>query len=188
MTGNPQRAIYWDTCIFLAWLKDEHRYDPLDLQGIQAHVESLNRGQIQIVTSTLTLVEVLQSTLDEGQSEEFSRLFRRQDCHLIPVSIPIARIASEIRNHYKERAEVDELLTVSTPDAIHLATAIWFPGCSELYTFDEVNKKGRPRALIPLSGTVAAQYPLVIAKPTPGQLALSMTTPATGDDDQDRTS
>ena len=37
MAGN--RVGYWDACIFLAWLKNETRADPADMQGVEYLVE-----------------------------------------------------------------------------------------------------------------------------------------------------
>jgi hypothetical protein len=59
------------------------------------------------------------------------------------------------------------LPTLGTPDALHLATAIWH-GCDKLWTFDENDKKSgksAKRGLIPLTGTVGGKYPLCIELP-----------------------
>ncbi len=72
-------------------------------------------------------------------------------------------MAGEIRDYYQKRKELDDLPTVTTPDAVHLATAI-LHDVDEMHTFDQNDKPNKRRALIPLSGNVAG-HKLIICKP-----------------------
>jgi hypothetical protein len=58
MAGG-KRTLYWDTCIWLAWVRDEKRQDPGDMPGIQEQVKEFHGGKITIATSVLTLGEML---------------------------------------------------------------------------------------------------------------------------------
>src|SRR5439155_17868067 len=88
----------------------------------------------------------------------------------------IAGIAHNIRDFYSKRN--DGLPTVTTPDALHLATAIAFK-CDKFCTFDGADvkrpdKPKRSRPLLSLGDVVAGQYRLVIVKPKPSLYDLPM--------------
>lgn len=105
------------------------------------------------------------------------RLIRPPKVQVKDISSPILDLAREIRNFYQEekRSGRTNLPTVETPDAIHLATAIYYD-CPRMFTFDEndrIEGAGRPkRGLIPLSGNVAGRYPLIIQKPFSNSMGL----------------
>ena len=163
MSGNDD-LVYFDSCIFIAHLKSENRHDPNDMAGVNELVDKIDRSEIQLVTSVLSFSEVLESGVPTNTREQFKLLWGRRNCHLVDVSREIAEIAHNIRDYY--RRQQDGLPTLTTPDALHLATAISF-GCARLYTFDQNDEPGRRRGLIPLSPTIAGQYTLTIKKPAP---------------------
>ncbi|MBW8011690.1 MAG: type II toxin-antitoxin system VapC family toxin [Chloroflexi bacterium] len=169
MAGREK--VYWDACIFIAHLNNEHRADPLDMQGVGELVRLIDQEQLEIVTSTITIVEVLESRIQLNAYEIFREYFGRRNVHLLDVTREIAELSHEIRDYYQD--DSSGLTTVSTPDAIHLATAITFE-CDIFHTFDEINRPTRPRALIPLPQPIAGRYAIPIQKPTPGQLALGL--------------
>lgn len=169
MTGKP--LIYWDACIFLGYLQDEKRNDPMDMLGVQELVTRIDKDDLQLVTSVVTLCEVLESRLTVDQKSKFESLFRRRNFHLVDVHSRIARIAHDIRDYYQQMKVNDNLPTVGTPDALHLGTAIYME-CTRFYTFDEKDEPRKRRAIIPLSPVVAEQYNLIIEKPTPTQIPL----------------
>lgn len=174
MSGKIE-SVYLDTCIFLAHIKNEQRVDPKDLQGINEIVKVWNEHKIHIVTSTLTITEILLSRVGDDAYETFNRFFQHRTAYLVSVSRPIAEMASEVRDYYDIQYQKHKTLT--TPDANHLATAIWF-GCTKFYTFDEKEDHTRKNLpLIPLGPRIADKYNLVILKPQPidpgiAQLAL----------------
>ena len=172
MSGKSDR-IYFDSCIFLAHLKNEQRSDPSDMAGVNDLVDKIDRGETHLATSVISLAEVLESSLSSDARDKFEDLWKRRNCHLVEVNRKIAEIAHNIRDYYRRQQQKDGLPTLSTPDAIHVATAISFD-CERLYTFDRKDRPGKTRALIPLSPLVAGQYQLIIEKPTPagGQLPL----------------
>jgi hypothetical protein len=84
------------------------------------------------------------------------------------VNARIARIAHDIRDFYARRN--DGLPTLTTPDALHLATAIAYE-CAAFYTLDAKNRPDKNRSLLSLSGgLVAGRYRLEVAKPTPTKI------------------
>ena len=145
--------------------------------GMKEHRELFARGDAYLATSVVTLTEVLDSQQSAESRETFQKLFQRKNFLLQQVNRRIAIIAHDIRDYYQNTN--DGLPTVTTPDALQLATAIYLEGCDEFYTFDEHNRgtnTTRPsRGLISLSGTVAGKYRLTITKPRvtlPSQLNL----------------
>jgi predicted nucleic acid-binding protein len=141
-----RRVVYWDSCIFIAWLKNEQRINPLDVDGITHLIDEWDAGRLVIVTSTITRIEVLDSHLTPQQAAEFKASLRRSTIRVESVTVPIADLAHEIRAHHG----------ITTPDAIHVATAV-ATRCDVLYTFD-----GK---LLPLGPTIAGQYPLSTEPP-----------------------
>lgn len=151
---------YWDTCLFLAWLKDEERPSG-EMDGIREVIERSKRREVKIVTSVLTAVEVLQSSLPVGIPKLLEGLTKR----IIRAGMDskVASLAHDIRDHYMVRKEEFGGKTLSTPDAIHLATAILYR-VDEFHTFDGGGSNSKTLGLIPLSGNVGG-HRLIICKP-----------------------
>jgi predicted nucleic acid-binding protein len=175
MAGNKP-IIYVDTCVFIAMLTGEQRKgdESLHVAGFAAELE---RKEVIAVTSALTKGEILECTLTDQQKLIMERLIRPPKVQRKDVSTPILDLAAEIRNYYQAEKQGGHtnLPTVDLPDAIHLATAIYYE-CPRMFTFDENDvpeSKRRPkRALIPLSGNVAGRYPLIIEKPFSASMGL----------------
>lgn len=144
--ANP--LYYWDTCMFLAWIKDEDRKSG-EMDGVREIIERSKRRDCRIMTSVITTVEVLQATIPAGVDTLFTGLVRR--ISRVGVDTKVAQLAHDIRNHYQKSGK-----KLKTPDALHLATAI-LHRADQFHTFDEDD-------LIPLSGNVAGNK-LVICKP-----------------------
>jgi predicted nucleic acid-binding protein len=158
MSGRD--SIYWDSCIFIAHVKNEPRQDPLDMAGVSELACSFTFGQIELVTSTITITEVLRTSIGPENYEKFRKLFSWKNFQLIDVSKKIAEISHEIRDTFRG----NQGATLQTPDCLHLATAIWFK-CQTFYTFDGCDQK-RP-GLLSLSNSFEQQYNLIIKKPVP---------------------
>ena len=146
---------YWDSCLFLAWLKDEERKQG-EMDGVREVVDRAKRREIIIITSVLTAVEVLSSKIPAGMDTLFKGMMKRVT--QIGMDIRVAGLAHDVRNYYVTQGGK----TVSTPDAIHLATAI-LHRVNEFHTFDSDNSRGS-LGLIQLSGEVAGNK-LTICKP-----------------------
>lgn len=88
------------------------------LELVRAFFEAMNRGEFQVVTSTLTLTEVLVHPLRSNNLALATRyrdiILDQENLMLLPVSVEVAEIAAELRATQNLR----------TPDAIQIATAI----------------------------------------------------------------
>jgi len=155
----PGRIVYWDSCIFIAWLRDEQRPNPSDMDGIAYLVEEWDAGRVVIVTSPITRIEVLDSSLTPDQAATFHACFRRSTLRVDAVTLPVADLAHELRDFYADPR-------LCTPDALHLATAI-AAECDTLYTFDGTNPsdKKKARKLLPLGPKIAGKYALATEPP-----------------------
>ena len=175
MAGSKP-IVYVDTCVFISMLTGEQRKGDESRQ-VAGFAGDLERREVISVTSALTRTEILECTLTKQQKNVMERLIRPPKVQVKDVSFRILDLAGEIRNFYQEKrkAGLTNLPTVETPDAIHLATAIYF-NCPRMFTFDENDKvNGRPkRGLIPLSGNVAGKYPLIIEKPFSNSMGLPL--------------
>jgi len=159
---SSQDLYYVDTPIWLALLKNEQR-PPGEMEGVRDLAKKIQNNEIRIVISVATKAEVLKSTLDDKAKKMWEALLKRKNILVADTDNRIWQIAYEIRDYYQVQKKIDKLTTVSLPDSIHLATAIHF-SANAFYTFDGKNKSNS-RGLIPLSGSVAGKYPLVIKKP-----------------------
>jgi predicted nucleic acid-binding protein len=103
-----------DTAPLIYFIEKHPKYTPL----VHPFFEAVERGDIQVVTSTLTLTEVLVHPLRQGDHKlvgQYSRiLLNARNFTTLPVSPSIAAEAARIRAAYGAR----------TPDAIQLATAL----------------------------------------------------------------
>lgn len=161
---------YWDTCVFIAWLKAEappHRTAD-EAEGIREIVTKVEKGTAKLITSTITTVELLECDLPIGAKEIYEKLMQRRMMSAISADIRVTALASQIRNFYKNDPVFNKK-TVCTPDAIHLATAILYRA-DEFHTFDASNKKSL--GLLPLNGDVAG-HQLLIKKPSSRQLGIN---------------
>jgi len=56
MAGSNPPLYYWDTCIFLSWLKDEERKTG-EMDGVRDIIHRLKRRDVKAMTSVLTIVD-----------------------------------------------------------------------------------------------------------------------------------
>jgi predicted nucleic acid-binding protein len=153
-SGKP--VIYWDTCVFIAWLKEEKdKWPPAIWQGIQDVADLVQAGQAILVVSTLIRTEVFLGTLMQDQKLKFQEILRRKNLVEVAPHMRIADRASTIREKHK----------IKTPDAIHLATAILYD-VDEMHTMDGWHEDGKRDGLLALDGNVA-EYNLHITEPFP---------------------
>jgi predicted nucleic acid-binding protein len=150
--------VYWDSDAFLGWLQEETGKVNL----CEGTIERAKAGEVVIVTSTLTLAEVLWMRggprVPEEKADKVRRFFRHSYLRLWTVTRSIAEDAQDLVWKHSIRPK----------DAIHVATAL-AARCPTLETFDE--------GLLKQSGTVGAP-PLIIRRPIPprqGRLNLGST-------------
>lgn len=157
--AGTEPVYYWDSCIFLAWIKDEERTIG-DMDGVREVVERVKRREAKIITSVLTITEVLESRLPAGMKSLIEGLMKR--VVRVGMDIKIAKMAHDLRDYYMQRSTEFGGKTLGAPDAIHLATGI-LNRVTEFHTFDD-GGSGKSLGLLPLSGNVGG-HRLVVCKP-----------------------
>ena len=160
MSGTRNGLFYWDSCIYLAWFKKEQAYSEY-LPAIGDLLEQSKRNAVRIITSTLTLLEVLNKDLEPSAEKEFRDLFDFEIHKPIDLDIVIALRARQYRLHYMNIGSVYPAL----PDSVHLATA-FLNGVDEMHTFDDGKRGQAKERFSPLahSGNIAGDA-LTISRP-----------------------
>lgn len=125
LTGVRGRVVALDTAPLIYFIEEHPTYLPL----VRPFFEGLDRGDFQVVTSTITLLEVLVQPLRSGDTVLQRRyrdiLLGVDGLSIVAVSPAIAEEAARVRAAYN----------LSPPDAIQLATAI-VTGAAALLTND----------------------------------------------------
>lgn len=117
--------VYLDTSIFIYTVESYPQYW-LSLQPLWLKFQ---QGEIEIITSELTLMEVLifpLKTNDPILVENYRNFLLSTDIKLIPISLSIL----------EESAKIRATTRIKTPDAIHLATA-YHQKCTIFLTNDK---------------------------------------------------
>jgi predicted nucleic acid-binding protein len=148
----------------LAWLRNETRAKG-EMAGVRSYVRKLQGREIKLITSAITYTEVVATKLPVGVDEQFFELMRRSSVSVVSADIRVAKMARDLRDHYSSQSEKYNNKTLSTPDALHLATAILYRA-KEFHTFDGSNN--RSLGLLGLNGDVGG-HQLTICKPATNQ-------------------
>ncbi|BBM89209.1 hypothetical protein COTS27_00904 [Spirochaetota bacterium] len=130
-----KRIVYFDACIFIAWLKNERRNDPDDLKAVQQIIDKVKKRELTVITSTITQVEVAACKVGKPILSKFDDLLKRKNLQRISVDIKTANMARELRDAYNSASFKSKSNTFTPLDAIHLATAI-LNRVNNFYTFD----------------------------------------------------
>lgn len=153
MPGEMEK-VYFDSCIFIDWLDATSPSDRVS--AVQSLLDKWKAKKLEICTSSVTMIEVLQSSNNPTQFDKFKQLRGSEGITWLECNRRVAEWASEVRTDLLLRKKNGEFITTSTPDSIHIATAL-LHGCSILYTRDGVSSTENPkdkessRKLIPLS-------------------------------------
>lgn len=103
-----------DTAPLIYFIEQNQTY----LELVRAFFQAMSRGEFQVVTSTLTLTEVLVHPLRAGDLELAAQyrdiVLDQENLTTLPVSAEIAEVAAQLRVAQNLR----------TPDALQIATAI----------------------------------------------------------------
>ena len=147
MSGLKKRY-YWDACIYIAWLKkEESKWLPAIAEIVRLNKQRSNL----IVTSVMTMMEVLESRLTETEKREFKQCFDFGTHQMWDIDLPIVTVARRYRDHYLANPVNGKSLMI--PDAFHLATATVHK-VDAFHTFDK-GKRGEGCSLLALSNNVA---------------------------------
>lgn len=172
-TDSP--IVCWDSCVFISWLDGGTGRTADEMAGLNAIASEIAKENLQLITSTLTKVEVLYvgsgrvpeyATGSDGRLEKFVQILARRNSRAAMVDNPVAEKAAEIRTECRRHGGPK----LTAEDAVQIATAVVYKA-SVLHTFDE--------KLLGLSGD-AGGYPLKIEKPQSDQGTLDLTLPRGG--------
>jgi hypothetical protein len=75
-TGRPR--FYWDTAPIIAWIKDEKRDDPAEMDGLAEVIDLVERNKAVLMTSVLWRAEVLAGSLSDDQKRNLTRVFQNR--------------------------------------------------------------------------------------------------------------
>jgi predicted nucleic acid-binding protein len=161
--GSNSRRIYWDTSVLIAWLTDERHWPADVLAGIQDAVYEVETYNAVLFTSSITRTEFFSGQLSDQQKQKYVLLMRRSNVREIDPHQKITTRASQIREHYNQKKPS---VKITTPDAIHLATAINY-SADEFQTLDGLEAGGKKKTkLLALNGEVGVST-LRIVHPYP---------------------
>jgi len=172
MAGKP---VYWDSCAFIAFLKAEQQHGQEELAALKQQANDFDNGIILLASSTITILEVLSSNLDEDKRQVFEGILDRSNFWAVDATDTVMRKAAEIRKYYhgkfKTKEKEPKSLIISSPDAIQLASAILI-NAEQFITLDSKHKP-RQREVgllrIPEIGKFLGKYSLEISKPSFGR-------------------
>ena len=127
-----------DSCIFIAWLTRDTRYP---LAAIGELFEDFRAGRIRICTSTVTRIEVLESK-NRGNYQDFLALRAHPNFTWVQCTSRVADDSFAIRELLMAAKPgiTGGKITTSTPDSIHLASAV-DAECTVFYTLDGIDPK-----------------------------------------------
>ena len=132
MTG---KIYYWDSCCFLALIKDELR-ESGQMKGLEQVQEHFDKNECKIISSVILRMEVLVGQWNDKHTEIFDDMLKRRNMQEIEINSKITKLAMEIREFSFNQPQSPNL---SIPDVLHLATAIIFKA-DGFHTFDGCGK------------------------------------------------
>ncbi len=155
MSRSSKQLHYWDSCAFLALLKNEADY----IDECKSVIKAAKDGKVTIVTSALTFIEVIKlekgkPKLSKDVEEKIRAFFKHKWICIYDVDRKIGELARDLMWQYEG---------LKPKDATHVATAVRAK-VDVLETFDD--------GLLKLSGKVGNPL-LPIRRPYfPNQLEL----------------
>ncbi len=155
MSRSSKQLHYWDSCAFLALLKNEADY----IDECRSVIKAAKDGKVTIVTSALTFIEVIKlekgkPKLSKDVEEKIRAFFKHEWIYIYDVNRKIGELARDLMWQYEG---------LKPKDATHVATAVRAK-VDVLETFDD--------GLLKLSGKVGNPL-LPIRRPYfPNQLEL----------------
>jgi predicted nucleic acid-binding protein len=125
ITAIGDGPVALDSAIFIYFIEQHPRY----LTLLRPLFMRIDGGNLPAVTSTLTLLETLVLPYRSGDRELAAKyeaiLTKGRGLTLVPIELPVIRLAAEIRG----------ATSVRTPDALQLATAL-LTSCNTFLTND----------------------------------------------------
>lgn len=163
---------YWDTCVFLAYLKEEqHRAG--EYEEIESQIRRFEMGGLVLATSTITITEMYQASRFTSQQQSLlDGWFKRSNFYFVDANQSVCKLASDIRSDFKENSESLGFKGAypTTPDAIQVASAIAlkqvYSGVINLITLDSNTKpSAKELALTDMAVEIKKKYGVNICRP-----------------------
>src|SRR2546423_10558572 len=127
--GKGRSAYYWDTCMFIRYLagrsKGAEIFDALDEVA-----EQVKQRRAILFTSSFTRTELSETRMRPHEFTIYDALMRRRNVTRVSYDDQVAHLGAALRQELAGRGK-----TLSVPDLIHLATAV-YGGATELHTTD----------------------------------------------------
>lgn len=147
MPEKPQR-IYWDACVFLSYVNE----DAGRVNDIQTLLDEAGRNELEIVTSTVSIVEVAfgaaerkNSALSTDMEAKIRRLWEpASPVNMVEFHTLIAEVAQRL-----SRSGIPEGWSLKPMDAIHLSTARRMR-VDAFHTYDDRLKKWTSKVGYPI--------------------------------------
>lgn len=121
MSGDSREIVYWDSCIFIAFLKAEN-HGAAATEAIRIQAAEFDSNKILLATSTVGVMEVLSINLTDEAKVKFEKMIRRSNFILVETNEFVARKAAVLRNHcyVKSKEAGGSEFKISPADAIHV--------------------------------------------------------------------
>jgi len=169
MPGDGPRRVYWDACVFLAWINGE----PGRVGVVDALLNSARAGDFEIITSVISITEVALAATEKQSGALSPAILATIDNLWEPPSrvklVEVHRlIAVDARNLMRQATP--EGLVLRPPDAIHLCTAPR-AGCDEFLTYDPKLHKYAGRIGLPVREPASGTLPFEMGQQGGSQTA-----------------
>lgn len=140
--------------------------DSAMLEEVDRLLTKFDRGEVVLCTSAIVHIEASAERLkDTPKKYKFlSRLY--EEIEIVNSNSRVIKLAAEIRDHYARGGN-----TLSTPDSIHLASALYV-GASEFHTCDGTGAESGRGKLLKLTRPIAGKYDIDIKVPRIAQPGL----------------
>lgn len=145
------KRVYWDSCCFIDYLQGSDRG-----QQVTGVLQRAARGEIEIVTSAITLVEVLGDKRANAELREIIKAAMKPENGIVIVDLT-RHLAEEARDFIWEHDYHKHV-----QDAVHIATATYvhrYTPIDEIHTFDQDILRFDGKLEIPVVEPSLQRYP-----------------------------
>ena len=158
-------SVYWDTCIYIAWLMDENRPNH-EMDGVHESAKKIKEGKQKLICSPIVTAQIYKIKMGQQVMAIFDRFLKRKSVQYVDYEYQAGCLTSEIREYYTIRRQ-----DVDTIDAQHLAISILYK-VDAFYTFDRGKRGGID--LLSISGNVAGHNLTICKPPLPPQIRMDL--------------